>query len=341
VTQLSASVIVATYRRAERLKCCLTSLASQVTLPDEVIVVWQGDDVETKELAEQFAGAVPFKLKAVHRSEPGIVPAENAGLDAADGEIILLIDDDAIAPSEWLRRHLAHYEDPSVGAVGGGCQNFHSDGSPAKVVAPRRIGELTWFGQFRGNMSDHSPEWRARGPILVSNLLGGNMSLRRSCFARFESAMKPYWELFEADACLQVSRRGFRVLFDFGNPISHYPVHRITNPERLTDRFRVFNLAYNHAFILSKHSPWWLRVPRLLYLILVGCAARPGFLGLLVAWSRRGELPKQLSTFRACLRCHLSGWLDGSKCRDLRIRPPAAGAQTPETSNILLSSGLR
>jgi len=56
VTQLSASVIIATYRRAGSLERCLRSLASQATPPDEVVVVWQGEDVETKQLAEQFAG---------------------------------------------------------------------------------------------------------------------------------------------------------------------------------------------------------------------------------------------------------------------------------------------
>src|SRR5260370_34795815 len=118
VIRLSTSVIIATYRRAGSLACCLRSMASQVTLPDEVIVVWQADDVETKRLANQFATEAPFRLKVVHLPEPGIVPAENAGLDAASGEDIFLIDDGAIAPLEWGEQTFATYDCPSVGAVG-------------------------------------------------------------------------------------------------------------------------------------------------------------------------------------------------------------------------------
>src|SRR5579871_6918522 len=177
VNRLFTSVIIATYRRAGRLEHCLKSLALQITLPDEVIVVWQGDDVETSQIAEQLADVAPFRLKTVHQPVPGIVPAENAGLCAAGGEIILLIDDDAVAHPDWVRRHLVHYEDPLVGAVGGPYQNFESDGSSTKTLAPRRIGKLTWFGQFHGNMSDHPLEWRTRRPVVVNHLIGGNMSL--------------------------------------------------------------------------------------------------------------------------------------------------------------------
>lgn len=317
--RLSTSVIVATYGRAERLNYCLASLALQTQLPDEVIVVWQGNDIETKQLAENFAKDAPFPFKVVHQPEPGIVPAENAGLDRAAGEIILLIDDDAIAAADWLQRHITHYEDPSVGAVGASCQNFSSDDIPVNPVGPRRIGKLTWFGRFHGNMQDLLPAWRTRRPIAVNSLIGGNMSFRRNGLGKFDSALKPYWHYFEADACLQVARRGFRILFDFGNPVRHYPVHRTTIPERLGDEYRVYNLAYNHAYILSKHSPWWLRAPRIGYLILMGTATRPGCVGALVAFWQHGNPQKQLMTFRNCVRWHLKGWVDGSKNRCISI----------------------
>jgi GT2 family glycosyltransferase len=332
MTALRTSVIIASYRRVTLLERCLKSLASQLVRPNEVIVVWQGDDFETKHNVEQFAQTAPFPLRAVHQADPAIVPAENAGLESATGDIILLIDDDAIAQPDWVGRHLAHYQDPNVGAVGGPYQNFKSDGSPVETKGMRRVAELTWYGHFHGNMSEHPPEWKTRRPTLASNLLGGNMSLRRRSFDRFEVAMKPYWELFEADACLQVSRRGFRVVFDYGISVRHYPVHRTTVPERLSDRYRVCNLAYNHAFVLSKHSPWWLRAPRLLYLTLVGSATRPGLVGFMVALWRHGDLAKQLRALRDSLRWHLMGWREGAKRRDLRETPGPQDARSGEMS---------
>ncbi len=296
---------------------CLKSLAAQSRPADEVIVVWQGDDFATKLTAEQFAGDTTLRLKVVHQPEPGIVPAENAGLAEATGDIVFLIDDDARAPEGWLARHLALYDDVSVGAVGGSYVNFRTDNTPNPPVAPKRIGELTWYGGCHGNLQDHLPEWKNRQPIPVVHLIGGNMSLRRCAFHRFDSTLKPYWALFEMEACLQVSRRGYRVMFDFGNPVFHYPSHRVTIPERLTAGY-AFNLAYNHALILSRHSPWWLRGPRLCYLLLVGSSTtHPGFVGFLVGLLRHRNLPKQFSALKNCLRSHVCGWIDGSKTRTL------------------------
>lgn len=47
------------------------------------------------------------------------------------------------------------------------------------------------------------------------------MSLRRSAFDRFEDRLKPYWQLFELDACLTASSRGFEIWFDPGLLVEH------------------------------------------------------------------------------------------------------------------------
>ncbi len=339
---LSVSVIIPSYRRPELLLSCLESLAEQERLPDEIVVVWQADDSATRSRAEQFAERTGLRLKVVHLTDPGIVPAENAGLAAATGNIIVMIDDDAKAPTGWLARHLAWYADPSVGAVGGHYLNFHRDGTPAVSVAPERIGELRWYGRTYGNLQNHVPEWMTRPPIFVSHLIGGNMSLRRCAFSRFEASLKPYWELFEMEACLQVARRGYRVLFDFGNPVCHYPVSRENIPERRMDGYQAFNLAYNHAFILSRHSPWWLRAPRLLYLLLVGSATRPGVIGFLVGLLRHRDPARRFSLFRHCVHWHLRGWADGSKTRALE--PPLdiaaeAGTEFPTPVGVAKPDG--
>src|SRR5687767_3849016 len=98
MTSLRTSVLIPSYRRPGALENCLTSLAEQETPPDEVIVVWQADDAPTREVAERLAASVPYTLRVLHSTEAGVVPAENLALEAASGEIILLIDDDAVAP---------------------------------------------------------------------------------------------------------------------------------------------------------------------------------------------------------------------------------------------------
>src|SRR4051794_2220040 len=245
----TCSVLIPSYRRGPLLGRCLRSLARQTVAPDEVIVTWQGDDAATRDLAEELARSLPLAVRAVHLPEPGIVPAENAALDAAHGEVILLIDDDATAPTDWVARHLAHYDDPTVGAVGGPADNHDGRGNRFPTRDAEPIGTITWYGRVVGNMHDQPPEWRRRPPRDVAHLVGYNMSLRRSAFDRFEAGLRRYWQLFEADACLQVRARGYRVRFDPSIVVEHgagdFSAQAYT-PDRGADlTTRVANAAYN------------------------------------------------------------------------------------------------
>ena len=312
----TASVLIPSYRRPGTLAKCLDGLAAQRRLPGEVIVIWQADDVGTRDAAESLRAAMPCPLRVLHSPEAGVVAAENTALDAATGGVILLIDDDAIPPPDWLERHLAHYADPTVGAVGGPAVNFMPDGTtlPERAVEP--TGRITWFGKTYGNMHDHVPEWRGRPPQEVDHLVGYNMSLRRSAFDRFEAGLRPYWQFFEGEACCQVKARGFRILFDFANVVEHHPTNSIYAHGRDGDLgVRVFNGAYNHAFVLAKHSPAPLRPCRLLYLLGVGAVNAPGLLGSLAALRRYGHPRRELAILGRTWASNLAGGRAGLRAR--------------------------
>jgi len=49
----------------------------------------------------------------------GLSHARNAGIDHANGEILLFLDDDAIAEKKWLSNMIAAFDDPEVAAAGG------------------------------------------------------------------------------------------------------------------------------------------------------------------------------------------------------------------------------
>lgn len=312
----STSVLIASLRRPQKLTTCLQSLAAQTTKPDEVIVAWQGDDTETLRIGSSMRERMPFSLRFAHCQSAGIVPAENAALEASSGEIILLIDDDAIAPPRWIARHLVHYEDPKVGAVGGPYENFDADG----VAFPKRenepLGKLAWYGKAVGNMYDHVTSWEKRTPAEVDHLVGNNMSVRRAAFQRMEPGLRPYWQAFEMELCLQVKGRGYKVLFDFQNKVRHYPTSGAYSPGRSGDlQIKIYNGAYNHAFVLGKHSPWYLRPIRLAYLLLVGSVGAPGIVALVPAASRFGHPERELKILFKTWKSNVSGWRAGSRRR--------------------------
>lgn len=310
---LTASVLLPS-RRPAALVRCLQGLAAQTRPPEDVCVVWQGDDTATRDSALSMAGEFGTRLHVVHCPEVGIVPAENTALAHATGDIILLIDDDAVAPPTWLARCLAYYADPSVGAVGGPADNFTADGTPFPRRSNEPIGQMHWSGRLSGNMFDHVEAWRTRTAIDVDHLIGGNLSLRRSAFDRFETGLKPYWQFFELEVCLQVKSRGFRVVFDFDIVVQHFP----TNPVFVAGRdgdltVKIYNPAYNQAFILGRYTTGLRRLASLAYLFGVGTSGGPGLIGSIYCMAKYGHMTRELKILRQTLANRVAGWKAGSE----------------------------
>src|SRR4051794_19766312 len=96
---MSIDVVIPTYNRADLLRGCLEHLARQDE-PHTVIVVDNGSTDGTVELVrEQFAD-----VRLVALSETlGFGPAVNRGVEAGDGEIVVLINNDVDVEPGFLR----------------------------------------------------------------------------------------------------------------------------------------------------------------------------------------------------------------------------------------------
>lgn len=332
----TCSVLLPTWRRPERLRKCLAGIAAQTVRPLEVIVVWQGDDEASRNSAELASIELDLPIRLVHSSSVGIVPAENVALAESHGQVVALIDDDAVSGPRWLERHLSHYADPTIGAVGGPFDNYHPDGRPFPRRRVRPVGRLRWYGKAVGNIFDHDEAWRvdsARATEEVHHLAGGNMTFRRAAIGRFNENLRPYWQSFELEACLQVARNGYRVLFDYQNIVDHYPSSGIFDGQVEKDLERkVQNPTYNMAYVLSLHSPAHLRAVRLLYLLLVGSRSTPGICALLLnLWHDRGRRPLSWRIWKLTTSAVCEGWKHGARARSTRGRIQDVASETRPT----------
>ncbi len=308
------SVLIPSYRRPAQLARCLRSLQQQTVFPSEVIVVWQADDEATRQACDQLGSG--DWLKVIHSPQKGVVPAENLALQNASGQIILLIDDDAVAPETWIERHLRHYEDPTVGAAGGPADNYHPDGRPFPKRTAGPAGRLSWYGRMHGNMYDQAPAWRSRKPEEMDHLVGYNLSFRRAALNAFEAELKPYWQMFELDACLSIRSCGYRVLFDYGNVVEHHPTNTTYEGGRQGDlTVKIYNGAYNQAFVLAKHSRGLQAAVRLLYLMLIGSVSSPGLAASVLSCRRYGGPGRELEILGNTWRHRLQGWRAGARAR--------------------------
>lgn len=314
---LSTSVLIVSWQRPELLERVIRSLWNQTRLPTEIIVCWQANDFQTSlKLDSLRACKMPCPLVVVHLEDNGIVPAENLALDASCGDLILLIDDDAIAPPDWVERIVSFHEShPRCGAFGGPADCWTSAGHRLPINPRRPVAGLSWLGRITTNLHDQPLEWRIQPPERVDHLVGYNLSLKRKAFDRFEERLRPYWQLFELDACLTVSARGYEIWFDPDLVVEHrvgYSTGAYA-PGREGDwSIRFENGSFNHAFVLSKHTKgFWKRNLRWLYLITVGTSNSPGPVLVPLTIYRNGNVLQEVRLMLTCLRWKRLGWQMG------------------------------
>ena len=113
------SVVIPTYGRCASVHRALQALAHQTLPADEyeVIVSIDGSEDGTSEMAAQFAA--PYRLVVSWQPHKGRAAACNAGIKAATGELVVLLDDDMEPAPGCLAAHRrAHNGRSHLGVLG-------------------------------------------------------------------------------------------------------------------------------------------------------------------------------------------------------------------------------
>jgi GT2 family glycosyltransferase/peptidoglycan/xylan/chitin deacetylase (PgdA/CDA1 family) len=121
------SVVVPTYQRRDVLARTLPTLLRQEVAAGslEVVVVVDGSTDGTAEMLAALSSSA--SLRVLVRPNGGPAAARNAGIAAARGELVLLLDDDLLCPPGLVAAHLAAHGEgarvvfgPVLGLPGGG-----------------------------------------------------------------------------------------------------------------------------------------------------------------------------------------------------------------------------
>jgi glucosyl-dolichyl phosphate glucuronosyltransferase len=130
---MKASIIVITRNRAAYLHEALKTLIAQEIQGEayEIIVVDNNSKDATASVVKDFKRAFGDKIQYVFEPEAGMSRARNKGADKAKGEVLLFIDDDALASPHWLQNHCSLYEVfPNLVATGGRIELLFDSGRP-------------------------------------------------------------------------------------------------------------------------------------------------------------------------------------------------------------------
>jgi len=195
------SVVVCSYNGARTIRDCLDGL-QRLSYPNfEVIVVNDGSRDDTPAIAREY----PVTL--ISTENRGLSNARNTGAEAATGEIVAYIDDDAYPDPHWLS-YLAHtFMTTTYAAVGGPNIAPPGDGPIAECVA-------------------HSPG----GPVHVllndrdaEHIPGCNMAFRRAALLAiggFDPRFRTAGD--DVDVCWRIQEQGWKIGFHPAAMVWHH-----------------------------------------------------------------------------------------------------------------------
>lgn len=109
------SVVIACFNCAALVTQTLDSLMRQTHRNLEVIAVDDESTDATREVLDAYRATEP-RLRIIHKSNGGCASARNAGIAAAKGQFIAVIDADDLWAPNYVEAHLARFaDDPELG----------------------------------------------------------------------------------------------------------------------------------------------------------------------------------------------------------------------------------
>ncbi|WP_409301857.1 glycosyltransferase [Pseudomonas sp. KCJK8993] len=152
------SVVVVTYNNVQLTRGCVDSLLDNGAYPNlELIIVDNASSDDTRNYLRYLARTEPRVNIVLNPRNLGFAAANNQGLRLAQGDYLVLLNNDTVVPRGWLTPLLRHLADPGIGLVG---PTTNAVGNEAKVrIDYQRLDGLEDFAnrrasQYRGRCFD-------------------------------------------------------------------------------------------------------------------------------------------------------------------------------------------
>ncbi len=160
--------------RYEDFREAVESLLGQTYDDTEIVLVSDGNETVCEHIRDDYGGVESIIVHCLDENV-GLLAARNAGAEAASGDVVAFMDDDAIADEEWVAQLVEVYETKDVPAAGGKMTPAWVAGKPDFLPE-----EFYWLVgvTHRGFGPDGDPEL----PGEVRNTFGSNISFRREVF---------------------------------------------------------------------------------------------------------------------------------------------------------------
>jgi glycosyltransferase involved in cell wall biosynthesis len=215
-TRPTASVVIAAFSsdRWQNLREAVASVAAQTRPALETIVVIDHNPDLLARARRELDDGIGHVMVIPNAGARGASGARNAGVARGRGDVVVFLDDDARATSNWLDRLVAPFADPGVVGVGGRIDPLWATARPRWFP-----GEFGWtIGASYSGM----PERTAR----VRNVWANNMAVRRSAFEAVGGFREDFGKVGtvsrpeDTDLCLRVSDGAW--LYEPASAVGHW-----------------------------------------------------------------------------------------------------------------------
>lgn len=173
IAEPTFSVVVNTVDRARPLRTLLQALELQSYPHFEVIVVVGPTRDDTLEVVSEWGA----RLRVLRCPTANLSQSRNIGLQAARGDIVAFVDDDAVPSYHWLAQLARLFEDDCLSSTGGKVYYVN----PEKGDIQHHLGIASGLAE----QVDSRPSWLADMPPpgdsyqWVGRMMGTNMAYRR------------------------------------------------------------------------------------------------------------------------------------------------------------------
>lgn len=284
----SLTIIIPSRHRVDLLRTCLQSVKGHAPSNTEIIVVDDGSrNAVVSCMAARITGVRMLRLARPR----GFCAAANAGIQAASGSIVELLNDDTIVESGWADAAMNAFADPHVAAVA----PLILRGQPGDVPIVDSAGDTYDTGGFaqprgRGRLSEHVLGFDAT----IDGVSGCAGFFRRDVLLAqcviFPLRFNAYFE--DVDLCCRLRQAGHRLVFVPKSRVWHRGGSSHRRSAQLLKQ-----QSCNEERVFCRNQSGTLREWRRHLAVLAGKAARrvsegqliPWLMGRLHAWTIEGS----------------------------------------------------